>query len=149
MFAPHYRDCTYDENILASWMMANPTINELPPEITESAYTHMEQGDKALYDAMPEWVEVWRGMSLAEAEEVDFNLHVIQQSWSLDSDIAIKFMNMQGTFRKDYKGVVVQATVNKRDVFAYISARDESECVLKKTATLDNVTIYYPQIGGI
>ena len=77
----------------------------------------MNQEEKAVFDALPETITVYRG--------IQKNATINALSWTLDKNIAKWFAN-----RFDNNGEVVEATINKKYVFAYLNGRGEKEIVL-------------------
>ena len=77
----------------------------------------MNQEEQFVFDSLPENITVYRGI------QKDATINAL--SWTLDKNIAKWFAN-----RFDNNGEVVEATINKKYVFAYLNGRGEKEIVL-------------------
>lgn len=77
----------------------------------------MNQEEQFVFDSLPENITVYRGI------QKDATTKAL--SWTLDKNIARWFAN-----RFDNNGEVVEATINKKYVFAYLNGRGEKEIVL-------------------
>ena len=82
---------------------------------------YLTGNNREQYDALPDKVTVYRGCSIEEAEDGIDGL-----SWTVDYKTALHFANQHGTD----KGCVVRAEVDKAKIKAYISERNESECII-------------------
>ena len=124
------RDCTYDKNILDSWMMANPLIGERVPPIEASVYEFMTEDDRETYDGLDDVVRVFRAMSISEADLIDMNERTLGQSWTLRPQVAIKFANMPKILSKE-ENVIIEGVVLKKSILGYVDVRLEEECIIK------------------
>lgn len=88
---------------------------------SEFELDYLTDDNREQYDALPDKVTVYRGCSVAEAENGIDGL-----SWSTDYKTALYFANQYGTD----EGCVVRAEVDKAKIKAYISERNESECII-------------------
>lgn len=77
----------------------------------------MNKEEQLVFDSFPETITVYRGI------QKDATTKAL--SWTLDKNIAKWFAN-----RFDNNGEVVEATINKKYVFAYLNGRGEKEIVL-------------------
>ena len=77
----------------------------------------MNQEEQFVFDSLPETITVYRGI------QKDATTNAL--SWTLDKNIAQWFAN-----RFNNNGEVVEATINKKYVFAYLNGRGEKEIVL-------------------
>ena len=77
----------------------------------------MSQEEQLVFDSLPETITVYRGI------QKDATTNAL--SWTLDKNVAKWFAN-----RFNNHGTVVEATINKKYVFAYLNGRGEKEIVL-------------------
>lgn len=77
----------------------------------------MNQEEQFVFDSLPETITVYRGI------QKDATTNAL--SWTLDKNVAKWFAN-----RFNNNGTVVEATINKKYVFAYINGRNEKEVVV-------------------
>ena len=77
----------------------------------------MNQEEQLVFDSLPETITVYRGI------QKDATTNAL--SWTLDKNVAKWFAN-----RFNNNGTVVEATINKKYVFAYLNGRSEKEIVL-------------------
>lgn len=77
----------------------------------------MNQEEQLVFDSLPETITVYRGI------QKDATTNAL--SWTLDKNVAKWFAN-----RFNNNGAVVEATINKKHVFAYINGRNEKEVVV-------------------
>ena len=77
----------------------------------------MNKEEQLVFDSFPETITVYRGI------QKDATTKAL--SWTLDKNIAKWFAN-----RFNNNGEVVEATINKKYVFAYLNGRGEKEIVL-------------------
>ncbi len=77
----------------------------------------MSQEERFVFDSLPETITVYRGI------QKDATTNAL--SWTLDKNVAKWFAN-----RFNNHGTVVEATINKKYVFAYLNGRGEKEIVL-------------------
>lgn len=82
---------------------------------------YLTGNNREQYDALPDKVTVYRGCSLEEAEDGINGL-----SWTTDVRTALFFAYRYGTDGR----CVVKAEVDKAKIKAYISERNESECII-------------------
>lgn len=90
----------------------------------------MTKEELAFLDALPEKVRIFRGVQSANRK------HINGMSWTLNQDTAKWFAER---FHK--KGVVYAADISQEHIFAYYTARNESEVVVDPK-WLENVEAY-------
>jgi hypothetical protein len=117
-------DPTYWELLRALWLTAGKRENyDTFRGLFRSKHPHrdwfMTLEDDAFLQSLPEEFEVYR----AAYPESDDGL-----SWTLDRDFAERYAEEQ-------KRVLVTRRVKKREVFAYISRRGESEILILEAGT--------------
>jgi hypothetical protein len=89
---------------------------------TPFSETAMSEADRAVFDALPEIVTVWRGYRTEPAD------HLYGLSWSLSRLIAEWFAtvrNIHGT------AMIAKARLPKSAVFAFLNGRKEAEIVAR------------------
>lgn len=89
----------------------------------EGSEYFMSKEDKIRFDELPKKVLIYRGCSEEEASKNEFGL-----SWTVDKRVAVFFAN-DYLKNADKKTVVIEKTVSKNSIFAYISGREESEVI--------------------
>lgn len=77
----------------------------------------MNQDEQSVFNNLPENITVYRG--------IQKNATTNALSWTLDKNVAKWFAN-----RFNHNGQIIEATINKKYVFAYIDGRGEKEIVL-------------------
>lgn len=94
--------------------------------------TLMEKDERKVYNALPDTVEVYRGVAVGRAKGKGL-------SWTCNYDTAEWFAHR---FDRDNKtGYILKGKVKKEDVFAYFNRRDEDEicCDSSKIFDLEKV----------
>lgn len=125
---------------------------------TENAHQHKSKVGKMFYlgdnprmmmnaeeliefNDLPESLKVWRGVNKSDECKVK---DLISYSWTLDYDTASWFAN-RNLYSDISSPLVFGLEINKEDVLAYFTRRDEKEIVIDpKKINLGNVEFIYP-----
>ena len=101
----------------------------------------MDADEKTFFDQLPKELKIYRGVYLNKKDnKYDF----LGSSWTLDFEMAKWFAERRG-FRENEYPLVYSLTVNKEDVLAYFTRREEAEILVDYTKIdLDEVEFIYP-----
>lgn len=89
----------------------------------------MDEKEMALYNSLPEKVQVYRGTSRFENDGVAAN----GMSWTIDRGVA-EYFAFRGRSHKEEDGRVYVAEVFRNDILAIIEERGEREVILSEDA---------------
>jgi hypothetical protein len=101
----------------------------------------MDSDEQEEFHNLPNEMKVYRGVCLSHSDD---EFEFLGNSWSLDYEKAKWFAERRG-FSKDSYPLVYAMTVNKNDVLAYFTRRQEAEILVDYTKIdLDDVEFIYP-----
>jgi len=86
----------------------------------------MNETERKLFDALPNSLTIFRGMTKDEYDSGQFGI-----SWTLNKDVAEGFANMyiHNYSTNHLKHTVVEMTIDKNEVIAYFTERNEEEII--------------------
>ena len=125
--APYMSTNDFSSILADAWMLSenpNQDVNVSKKELTAmfkaaDRNMMMRDSDKELFSSLDDCVTIYRGVT-------DYNRTNIRAlSWSLDYKTAQWFAG-----RFDQEGTVYQATINKKDILAVFTGRNESEIIV-------------------
>ena len=90
--------------------------------------TLMDKSEYEYYTALPEIVNVYRGVAVGRAESAGL-------SWTCNYDTAKWFSQRFDT--EDKKGYILKGSINKEDIFAYFNMRSEDEICCDSSKVFD------------
>jgi hypothetical protein len=83
----------------------------------------MDDEELKLFKKLPDQITIYRGGSKTEEKTKKYGV-----SWTLDKKIAEKFANVKA-IRDKKEMVVIEKTISKKDVVAYLISRKEEEII--------------------
>lgn len=92
-------------------------------EAREGSAEALDEEDRAAFDALPDEVEIWRGLDASEGNPEGM-------SWSLDRQKAEWFANRWSASKPGHEAALYRAKVAKSDILAVFMGRGESEVVV-------------------
>ncbi len=121
-----------EDDILAEYTLHSLYNKQRYSYIGESLFRFMSPEDQETYNNFPDEITVYRGASTRAIESPG----KIGQSWTTDIAMARRFAweltnAVIGSVEDLEKRVVLQATIEKRDIYGYTSGRNESECIVE------------------
>jgi hypothetical protein len=101
----------------------------------------MDSDEKNEFQKLPNEFKVYRGVCLSQSDD---EFEFLGNSWTLDYEKAKWFAERRGFSNYSYP-LVYAMTVNKNDVLAHFTRREEAEILVDYTKIdLDNVEFIYP-----
>ncbi len=138
MATPFLSQKDFSKILSAAWIRSenpnldpNVTTTKLLSMFKKAAPEHlMSEKEQALLQSLPEQVTVYRGLTSYNAKKIE------GLSWTLNQHTAEWFAQ-----RYNEQGKVYQATVNKADIIAILTDRNESEVIIDPK-TLKDISVF-------
>jgi len=113
---------TFSKLLIENWIVTEfPNQNGIPMmlELFKKADKNylMDEDDRKEYDKLPEKVKIYRGIQKGARED--------GLSWTTNKEVAEWFAK-----RFNHNGKIIEGWINKKDIFAYIGERNESEVIV-------------------
>tara|TARA_R110002072_G_scaffold288828_2_gene455124 strand:- start:5649 stop:6203 length:555 start_codon:yes stop_codon:yes gene_type:complete len=88
----------------------------------------MSEEEHKLFDALPDKIIAYRGMSIKEFESAEYNI-----SWTLDKKVAefFAYKYRRNFDTSDHQKIVVKAEISKSSIMALWHDREEQEIIIK------------------
>jgi hypothetical protein len=95
----------------------------------------MPEADRKFFEGLPDMLTIYRGVGVETEGDAEGAL-MTGLSWTLSRDKAIWFAHRLGYGVMRSLPFIAEATIQKKDCFAYFSDRDEQEVVIDPDRTL-------------
>lgn len=107
----------------------NVSVNELIQWFKQADRDYlMSKEEREYFDALPEIVEIYRGVAVGRAEQKGL-------SWTCNYDTAKWFSERFN--RGDERGYILKGKIHKEDIFAYFNGRNEDEICCNSSKVFD------------
>lgn len=107
----------------------NVSVNELIQWFKQADRDYlMSKEEREYFDALPEIVEIYRGVAVGRAEQKGL-------SWTCNHDTAKWFSERFN--RGDERGYILKGKIHKKDIFAYFNGRNEDEICCNSSKVFD------------
>lgn len=137
---PYMSKRDFERFLAYAWVASenpNQDINVSIPELiswfkTADRKNLMEKEELNYYNALPEEVNIYRGIAVGRAEQQGL-------SWTCNYETAKWFS--QRFDRADEKGYIIKGKIAKKDIFAYLNGRNEDEILCNSSKVMNKEII--------